>query len=216
MGDNFKVEDLIAILNQIKPNESSQNNINTEKITSVFSDISNTLQNNTSNQEFNNPQDIASLFANIASNLQKNNTQTAQNNQNAPNFNDILQNLMGNGNKNGANQQNNLANIFQGATPQTNDIASIISSIFGNPSTQNSQNQQQMNNLFSLAGPIFNNMQNNSMNNQRINLLSAVKPFLGDVYTPHIEHGIRLVSIARTTKSALGGISGLSAISNIK
>lgn len=204
MPNDFKIDDLISIINQIK-NSENQNyqpvsqsfSDDTNQMTNIFSQIASSLQRNDNNS---NPQDFSQALASVANMLNQNNS-FVQNNQSANGKSDFFANLLGNIQNDGKSQQNT-------------DIMSMISGLLGGNGVGNMQNQANTQNVLTQVLPALKNLQNT--NNHRVNLLTAVKPFLGDTFSPHIDHGIRLVSIARTTKSALGGLGALGDISKIK
>lgn len=218
MSNNINIDDLISTLVQFK--NQQQNNFtpvaeinNTSNIASAFGDILGNLQNNQK------PQDIASVISSVVGNLSNN-----QNNQSSD-IQSMLAGLFSNQQTQNENPQSNLQNILSGMfgntqnNPVSNgDISSVFEQVLGGKQGQNSPDNQTVpvSNLLNMAGPLFKNMQNTSANSPRMNLLTAAKPFLGASFVPQIDHGIRLVSMAKTAKMALGGLGSLSNISNIK
>ncbi len=128
----------------------------------------------------NNLNSLVSLLSGLSSN--------SQNNQNlgndSPDLSNIIQNVMGALQSNNINTDNlgkETAN-FQAVSPELTQNSTDFSGI--------------LNNLSSFLS--------NSNYDDKTNLLIAAKPFLGDSFMPHIDHGVKIVSLAKKIKVMLG------------
>lgn len=213
MQNDFKIDDLISIINQMKSNENQNYQPvsqpffdNSSQIANLFTQVASNLQQNSNNA---NTEDLSKNLSNILNSLNQNNSSNGefnkgvvQNNQQTGNQNDFLNNILG--------------NLGNNKNSQNNDIFTVLSSVLGGNNGGNSTNANFSPNILTNVLPALKNFQNTSISDPRMNLLTAVKPFVNDSFSPHIDHGIRLVSIAKMTKSTLGGLNNLGDISKIK
>lgn len=150
----------------------------------------------------------------LVNNLAKNsgNSVASPTTATSPDFSQIIGNLLGGQNTYNQTSQEN----------KVPDLSSLISGILGN--NQNQQNNTNTPDLNSILGAITGNnnanlgnlnlssLANLFSNNQadpKSNLLTAAKPFLGDSFVPHIDHGVRLVTMAKKIKVMLASVGGL-------
>lgn len=197
MAENLNVDMLINMINALKNNnppteqaefQPVQKN-NNDNLMATLGNVLNSFQ--TDNQAQNQSGNLNDMLSGILSNLQ-NPSQSIQNPEPAQNnLGDMLSGMLG-----------NISNTPQNNTNPTDSQENPLSSILQNNSG-----------LMSMLSPMLSNQ--NSPNNPRSNLLIAAKPFIGASLSPTIDHGIRLVNIAQTTKSALSGLGGLSALTKL-
>ena len=239
MTDNVSIDALIGMLTKLKNSEDNidSNDNTSNEYSPVFSENAPPIVQNPVVEPQNN-NDLMGSITNILNSLQSNQSQNNSTNTATPNnnLNDMLSGILGNIQNNSTNQatpQNNLndmisgvlSNVQNGSSNSSNnaDLSNTVSNVLNSLQSSSGDGSnplasllsQNGGNIMSMLGPMLQGANLNQLNTPKGNLLFAAKPFLSTSIGGQIDHGVRLINIAKTAKSAIGGLGGLSALTRL-